>query len=174
MTRTFLSLGSNLGDREGYLSAAVRALEQGPGLEVRGVSVLYETDPVEVADDHPDYLNCVVEVECGYPALELLRFCQGVECALGRARRESEKSPRTVDIDLLLFGEERIAEPDLTVPHPGIEREFNLKCLSDLAPELLVPGRGAVRELLRGADLSGVRRYQHELRKEWSTTRPDL
>lgn len=168
MTRAFLSLGSNLGDRLGYLRAAVQALGRWPLAEVRGVSRVYETTPVEVDGDQPDYLNCVVEVRCGAPALELLRFCQGVEAALGRERGEAggeaeEKMPRTLDIDVLLFGEEVVAGPHLVVPHQGIERAFNLRGLADLDSGLYIPGRGAVEELLAGADLAGVREFEGRL-----------
>ena len=82
-------------------------------MRITGTSKVYETVPVEVEEEQPDYLNCVVELECGVPAMELLRYCQGIEAALGRERGEAgEKAPRTVDIDVLLFGEETIAEPD--------------------------------------------------------------
>jgi 2-amino-4-hydroxy-6-hydroxymethyldihydropteridine diphosphokinase len=158
MNRAFLSLGSNLGNRLGYLRAAVGALGRGPLLEVRGLSKVYETVPVEVQEEQPDYLNSVVEVGYGATAIELLRYSQGIEAALERVRGASgEKAPRTIDIDVLLFGEEVIEEPYLIVPHPGILRAFNLKGLADIAPYAYIPGRGAVAELLTGADLSGVR-----------------
>ena len=156
MTRAFLSLGSNLGDRLTYLRSAVRALGSGPSLEVRGVSKVYETAPVEVGGGQPDYLNCVVEVSCGLSAVELLRYCQGVEAGLGRERK-GERAPRTVDIDVLLFGEEVVNRPDFGVPHRGIGRAFNLVGLADLDPDLYIPGRGAVAGLLAAADLTGIR-----------------
>ena len=155
MSRTFLSLGSNLGDRRAYLRAAVDALGRGPEMKLLGISKVYETAPVEVEDEQPDYLNCVVELACGVSAVELLRYCQGVESALGRERK-SEKAPRTVDIDVLLFGDEVIEEPDFEVPHRGVMRAFNLKGLADLDPDLHIPGRGRVGELLAGADLGGI------------------
>jgi 2-amino-4-hydroxy-6-hydroxymethyldihydropteridine diphosphokinase len=155
VTRAFLSLGSNLGDRRAHLRAAVEALERGPGMNLLGASKVYETAPVEVEGEQPDYLNCVVEVEWGASALELLRYCQGIEGALGRERK-GERAPRTVDIDVLLFGEEVIEEPPLGVPHRGVTRAFNLKCLADLDPDLHIPGRGRVGELLAGADLGGI------------------
>ena len=145
MTRAFLSLGSNLGDRLAYLKAVTTALGRGPRMRVKGTSKVYETVPVEVEEEQPDYLNCVVELECGVPAIELLRYCQGIEAALGRERGEAgEKAPRTADIDVLLFGEETIAEPDLLVPHAGVERAFNLRGLADLDLDLYIPGRGTV------------------------------
>ncbi len=156
MTRIFLSLGSNLGDRLVYLRTALDALGRGPSMSLAGISKVYETSPVEVEEDQPDYLNCVAELECGIPAIELLRYCQGVESALGRERK-GEKAPRTVDVDVLLFGEEIIDEPDLEVPHRGITRAFNLKGLADLHPDLHIPGRGRVEDLLAGADPGGIR-----------------
>jgi 2-amino-4-hydroxy-6-hydroxymethyldihydropteridine diphosphokinase len=155
MTRAFLSLGSNLGDRRAYLRAVVEALERGPGMNLLGTSKVYETAPVEVEDEQPDYLNCVVELECGIPAVELLRYCQGVEGALGRERK-GKKAPRTVDIDVLLFGDEVIEEPPLGVPHRGVTRAFNLKGLADLDPRLHIPGHGRVGELLAATDLGGL------------------
>ncbi|MDP8953230.1 MAG: 2-amino-4-hydroxy-6-hydroxymethyldihydropteridine diphosphokinase [Actinomycetota bacterium] len=155
-----MSLGSNLGDRLGYLRAAVGALGRGPLLEVRGFSKVYETVAVEVEEEQPDYLNCVVEVRYGATAIELLRFCQGVEAALGRVREAlGEKTSRTIDIDILLFGEEVIEGPHLVLPQPGILRAFNLRGLADLAPDVYIPGRGEVAELLAETDLSGVREF---------------
>lgn len=157
MTRAFLSLGSNLGDRMAYLRAVVAALGRGPLMRIKGTSKVYETIPVEVEEEQPDYLNCVVELECGVPAIELLRYCQGIEAALGRERGEmGEKTPRTVDIDVLLFGEETITEPDLRVPHAGVTRTFNLRGLADLDVDLYIPGRGTVLELLAVAEEGGI------------------
>ena len=141
-----------------YLRGAVGALGRGTLLEVRGVSKVYETEPVEVLEAQPDYLNCVVEVGYGGSALELLRFCQGVEAALGRDRK-GEKLPRTVDVDILLFGAETLEGPYLVVPHPGVERAFNLCGLADLDAGLYIPGRGTVGELLAGVSLAGVGEY---------------
>jgi 2-amino-4-hydroxy-6-hydroxymethyldihydropteridine diphosphokinase len=154
-----LSLGSNLGDRLGYLRAAVVALGGGPSMALLGTSRVYETAPVEVDEEQPDYLNCVAELECGVSAIELLRYCQGVEAALGREKK-GEKAPRTLDVDVLLFGDEVIEEPDLYVPHRGVTRAFNLKGLADLDPGLHIPGCGRVEELLARADLGGVRELE--------------
>ena len=121
------------------------------------MSKVYETVPVEVEEEQPDYLNCVVELECGVPAIELLRYCQGVEAALGRERaRAGEKAPRTVDIDVLLFAEQTIMEPDLRVPHAGVARAFNLRGLADIDVDLYIPGRGAVLELIGRAEEGGI------------------
>jgi 2-amino-4-hydroxy-6-hydroxymethyldihydropteridine diphosphokinase len=157
-TRVFLSLGSNLGDRLAYLKSAVAALDEGPHMKVIGASKVYETVPVEVTDEQPDYLNCVVELECGLPAIEVLRYCQGIEAVLGRESK-GEKAPRTLDIDVLLFGEETIAGSDLSVPHRGITRAFNLVGLADLDPDLYILERGRVGELLARAERVGIRTF---------------
>ena len=156
MTRAFLSLGSNLGDRLGYLRAATAALGRGPRTELIATSKVYETEPVEVEGEQPQYLNCVVELECELPATELLRYCQGIEAALGREMK-GERAPRTLDVDVLLFGKETFERPDLTLPHPGMTRAFNLRGLADLDAGLYVPGRGTVGELLEQARSGGIR-----------------
>jgi 2-amino-4-hydroxy-6-hydroxymethyldihydropteridine diphosphokinase len=158
VTRSFLSLGSNLGDRLGYLRTALTAIDRGPRMRVTGTSKIYETEPVEVVDEQPDYLNCVVELACGVPAKELLRYCEGIEAAL-RREKKGERAPRTLDIDVLLFGEQTLGGPDLTVPHRGIERAFNLKGLADLDADLYIPGHGKVGELLARADQVGIRTF---------------
>lgn len=158
VTRVFLSLGSNLGDRLECLRTAAAALGRGPRMKVIGASRVYETVPVEVEGEQPDYLNCVVELECGLPAIELLRYCQGVEAALGRERK-GEKAPRTLDLDVLLFGEETIAGSDLSVPHRGITRAFNIRGLADLDASLYIPERGRVRDLLARTENAGIRTF---------------
>jgi 2-amino-4-hydroxy-6-hydroxymethyldihydropteridine diphosphokinase len=159
MSRTFLSLGSNLGDRLAYLRAAAGALGRGPSMALVASSTVYETEPVEVEGEQPDYLNCVVELECGVQAVELLRYCQGVEAALGRDRK-GERVPRKIDIDVLLFGDEEIEAPDFRVPHRGVTHAFNLAGLAELDPDLYIPGRGRVGELVAGVDLGGVRELE--------------
>ena len=159
MTRAFLSLGSNLAERTDHLRAALGALSRAPRTEVVGLSKIYETRAVEMAEEQPDYLNCVAEVACDLAAMELLRLCQGIEVALGRDRK-GEKAPRTVDIDLLLFGAEVAEGRDFRVPHRGISRAYNLVGLADLNRSICIPGVGAVTDLLAGADLGGVREYE--------------
>jgi len=125
-------------------------------MKVISASKVYETVPVEVEEEQPDYLNCVVELECGLPAVELLRYCQGVEAALGRGHK-GEKAPRTIDLDVLLFGGETVEGPELQIPHRGIMRAFNLKGLADLDADLYIPGRGVVGEILAGVEGGGIR-----------------
>lgn len=144
-----------------FLRSAAAALDRGTRVSVIRTSKIYETDPVEVPEGHPDYLNCVVEAECGMGATELLRFCQGIEAALGRGGK-GEMEPRTIDIDILLFGGEEVEAPDLSIPHRGISRSFNLRCLADLDAELRIPGVGVVGWLLESASLGGVREVRME------------
>jgi 2-amino-4-hydroxy-6-hydroxymethyldihydropteridine diphosphokinase len=114
---------------------------------------------VEAEGEQPDYLNCVAELDCDLTAAELSRPCQGIEVALGRDRR-GEKAPRTMEIDLLLFGEEVLDGQDFRVPHRGISRTDNLVGLADLDPSISIPRLGPVTDLLAGTDLGGVRDYE--------------
>jgi 2-amino-4-hydroxy-6-hydroxymethyldihydropteridine diphosphokinase len=146
VTIAYVGLGANLGDREGTILAAVTEL---PG--VVAVSPLRETDPVGVTDQ-PQFLNGVVALETELAPRELLDLLLAVERRLGRERRE-RWGPRTIDLDLLLYGDEVIDEDGLTVPHPRLsERRFVLEPLADLAPKLVVPGLGGVEELLAELD----------------------
>jgi 2-amino-4-hydroxy-6-hydroxymethyldihydropteridine diphosphokinase len=146
MTRAYVGLGANLGDREGTIRAAVAAL---PG--VVAVSSLRETDPVGKTDQ-PRFLNGVAALDTELSARELLDTLLTVERKLGRERRE-RWGPRTIDLDLLLYGDETVDEPGLTVPHPRLhERRFVLEPLAELDPELFVPGRGNVKDLLAELD----------------------
>jgi 2-amino-4-hydroxy-6-hydroxymethyldihydropteridine diphosphokinase len=131
--RAFLALGSNLGDRRAYLSSA---LERIP--DVVAVSQLYETDPVGGPPGQGAYLNCVVELRTTRSSRELLAAAQAAEAAAERVRVE-RWGPRTLDVDVLLVGEDKVDEPDLVVPHPRMwERGFVLVPLADLAPELVI------------------------------------
>jgi 2-amino-4-hydroxy-6-hydroxymethyldihydropteridine diphosphokinase len=131
--RAFLSLGSNLGDRRAYLRAAVERLP-----DVVAVSPLYETDPVGGAPGQGAYLNGVVELWTSRTPRELLAAAQAAEAAAGRVRVE-RWGPRTLDVDVLLVGDEKVEEADLVVPHPRMwGRGFVLVPLGDLAPELVL------------------------------------
>lgn len=129
--RAFLALGSNLGDREAHIRAAVEALP-----DVVAVSPIYETDPVGGPDGQGPFLNAVVELDTALSPRELLDWCRRCEAAAGRVRTE-RWGPRTLDVDVLLVGDLVVDEPDLQVPHPRMwERDFVLRPLADLAPEL--------------------------------------
>ena len=130
--RAYLALGSNLGDRWGHLRRAVASL---PG--VVAVSSVYETDPVGGPEGQPPYLNCVVRLETPLSPRELLELGQRLEAAAGRVRLE-RWGPRTLDVDVLLAGDEPVDEEDLQVPHPRMwERAFVLVPLGELAPDLV-------------------------------------
>ena len=146
MTRAYVGVGANLGDRRATIEAAVAAL---PG--VVAVSELRETAPVGVVDQ-PAFLNGAVALETELSPRDLLETLLEVERSLGRERGE-RWGPRTIDLDLLLYGGETLDEPGLTVPHPRLhERRFALEPLAELDPGLVVPGRGRVRELLSELD----------------------
>jgi 2-amino-4-hydroxy-6-hydroxymethyldihydropteridine diphosphokinase len=150
VTRAYVGLGANLGDRERMLRAAVDALAAEEGIEVVSVSTLRETEPVGVGEQ-PRFLNGAAELETPLTARELLDRLLTVEQRFGRVRIPGEHGPRTLDLDLLLYGDEVIDEPGLTVPHPRLhERRFVLEPLAELAPGLVVPGRGDMESLLRG------------------------
>jgi 2-amino-4-hydroxy-6-hydroxymethyldihydropteridine diphosphokinase len=149
VTRAFVGLGSNLGDREDNLRAAVDALRALPQTEVRAVSTFRETEPVGLRDQ-PGFLNAAVELETRLAARDLLTRFLEIEGALGRDRDTVPPGgPRVIDLDLLLYGGAEIDEPGLRVPHPRLhERAFVLEPLAELDPALDVPGRGEVKALL--------------------------
>ena len=156
MTRAYLGLGSNLGDRHALLLQAIEALDWGDVMVV-GRSRVYETTPVGGPEDQPDFLNQVIAVETRLGAHGLWERCSAVEASLGRSRvYEARWGPRPIDIDILIFGDEVIDEPDLEIPHPRmVERAFVLVPLAELAPDLQVDGRGTAAELARGLGADG-------------------
>jgi len=135
-TAAFLSLGSNIGDRARNLNTAIDRL--GAYGSVGGVSAFYETEPVEFTAQ-PWFLNCVVELKTEKTPRELLQGILEIEQQLGR-RRGQQKGPRTIDIDILLFGESIVDLEGLTIPHPAMhERRFVLEPLMEIAPEVRHP-----------------------------------
>jgi 2-amino-4-hydroxy-6-hydroxymethyldihydropteridine diphosphokinase len=161
--RAFVALGSNLGDRLANLQEAVDRLGKVAGIRVVRTSRVYETDPV--GPPQPDYLNAVVMVETLLSARDLLEACLGVERAMGRERSE-RWAPRTIDLDVLSYGQEEIDEPGLVVPHPRMhERGFVLVPLLELDPDPALPGGRRVADLRLGPGmLSGVRPFAPALR----------
>lgn len=150
MTRAYVGFGANLGDREGTLRAAVDALAAEDGIEVVAVSTLRDTEPVGVGEQ-PRFLNGVVALDTTLSARDLLDRLLEIELRFGRVRVAEEHGPRTLDLDLLLYGDDEIDAPGLTVPHPRLhERRFVLEPLAEVAPGLVIPGRGDVESLLRG------------------------
>jgi 2-amino-4-hydroxy-6-hydroxymethyldihydropteridine diphosphokinase len=156
MTRAFVGLGSNLGERETTLRAAIGRLRTLPEIEVRAVSSLRDTEPVGYIDQ-PRFLNGAVELETALSARSLLGILLELERAFGRDRSTAPpKGPRTLDLDLLLYGDATIDEPLLKVPHPHLhERRFVLEPLAELDPDLDIPGHGSVQALLAGLDSAG-------------------
>ena len=152
MTRAFVGLGANLGERETTLRRALDLLAAEPGIEVAAVSTFRETEPVDYLDQ-PNFVNAAAELRTELPPLELLERLLEVERRLGRTRNGPRFGPRTVDLDLLLYGDETIREPGLRVPHPRLhERRFALEPLAELDPDLVLPGHGPVQAVLAGLD----------------------
>lgn len=150
--RAYIGLGSNLGDREGTLRRAVELLGDDPRIEVVAVSSLRDTDPVGYLDQ-PRFLNAVCAIETDLAPGELLKLLHEIERVLGRRRDGPRFGPRTVDLDLLLYGTEIVDEPELTVPHPRLmERRFVLEPLVELEPELTLPDRRRVADLLAAVE----------------------
>jgi 2-amino-4-hydroxy-6-hydroxymethyldihydropteridine diphosphokinase len=148
--RAFIGVGANLGDREEAISRALDRLGRRPDVDVLRVSALRETDPVGVTDQ-PRFLNGAVLVETDLEPRALLDVLLAVESELGRTRDGPRFGPRTIDLDLLVFGDREVSEPGLRVPHPRLaERAFALEPLAELDPDLEIPGRGRVEDLLRG------------------------
>jgi 2-amino-4-hydroxy-6-hydroxymethyldihydropteridine diphosphokinase len=147
-----VGLGANLGDRERAIRSAVELLGAEPGIEVVAVSRLRETDPVGYLDQ-PRFLNGAAALETDLGAGELLARLLAVERRLGRERTGEERfGPRTIDLDLLLYGQEEIDAPGLTVPHPRLaERRFALEPLHELEPHLTLPDGRGVADLLGSA-----------------------
>jgi 2-amino-4-hydroxy-6-hydroxymethyldihydropteridine diphosphokinase len=146
--RVFIGLGANLGDASATLNAAVAALAALPLTTLTARSKTYRSAPVDAQG--PDYLNAVAELDTALLPAALLHELQGIEQAHGR-ERAYRNAPRTLDLDLLMYGDHTIATLDLTVPHPRLhERAFVLLPLLELAPNLVIPLRGKLADLLPG------------------------
>jgi 2-amino-4-hydroxy-6-hydroxymethyldihydropteridine diphosphokinase len=146
----FLGLGSNLGDREGFLNKAVRSLAEDAGMEILRRSSIYESEPWGFLGQGP-FLNSVIEAVTELRPDELLAFCKKIETGLGRTYGP-QWGPRCIDIDILIFCRRMVDSPGLIVPHPRLaERRFVLVPLAELAPELPVPGTGKTVQALLDA-----------------------
>lgn len=145
-TSAFIGLGANLGDARAALTAALTALAALPDSRLRAASSVYRSAPID--SDGPDYLNAVALIDTWLAPQALLAALTSIEREQGR-ERPYRNAPRTLDLDLLLYGGECIVTPALTVPHPRLhERAFVLLPLAELAPLQVIPGRGAVADLL--------------------------
>jgi 2-amino-4-hydroxy-6-hydroxymethyldihydropteridine diphosphokinase len=160
---TYIGVGSNLQDPRAQVSEALEALGKLPRTHCRARSSLYTSPPMG-PPDQPEYVNAVACLATALPAMELLSALRAVERAHGRVRDGVRWGPRTLDLDILTYGDERIATPELRVPHPGIpERAFVLYPLAEIAPpDLEIPGMGPVRALLARCPRGGLNRLEGE------------
>ena len=148
--RAYIGLGSNLGDPVVQIRSGVAALARMAQTRVEACSSLYHSAPVG-RQDQPDFVNAVCRVRTGLAPLALMHDLLEIESQHGRERRGEKGGPRTLDLDLLLYGGDVIQSAALTVPHPRLhERAFVLYPLSELEPDLVIPGHGSLRELLAG------------------------
>jgi 2-amino-4-hydroxy-6-hydroxymethyldihydropteridine diphosphokinase len=155
----YIGLGANLGDTVRSIQGAIDQLRGLPRTEVSAVSSFYRSAPVGHASQ-PDFVNAVARVDTALAARALLDALLGIEARAGRERSFAD-APRTLDLDLLLYGDARIAEPGLTVPHPRMhERRFVLEPLAEIAPECAIPGIGRAAERLRETAGQDVSRMQ--------------
>jgi 2-amino-4-hydroxy-6-hydroxymethyldihydropteridine diphosphokinase len=151
----YVGLGANLGDARGAVEAALQRLNGLPGTRLEAASSLYATAPVDAGGD--DYVNAVARIDTTLPARELLRQLLGIEQDFGR-ERPGFNAPRTLDLDLLLYDQQRIAEPDLIVPHPRMtQRAFVLVPLLQLDPLIAIPGAGPAKNFLPDVASQAIR-----------------
>jgi len=157
--RTVIAMGSNLGDRLDYLQGGLDGMFDTPRISFLAVSPVYETAPVG-GPEQPDYLNAVVIAETSMPAQAVLERCLSLEDALGRVRDE-RWGPRTLDLDLIIYGDEVTNGPGLTLPHPRAhERAFVLAPWHDADPQAQLPGYGPVADLLAALGTNGIARLE--------------
>jgi len=144
----YLSLGSNVGDREKYLSSAIKQLKSNPDITVLEQSTIYETEPWPSKKDQELFLNQVIKIETTLDPIALLKVCQKIEIDLGRKSKNDWK-PREIDIDILLFGDQVINSSDLQIPHKHMNyRQFVLTPLIEVNPELKDPISGERYEII--------------------------
>jgi 2-amino-4-hydroxy-6-hydroxymethyldihydropteridine diphosphokinase len=155
LTKAFVALGANLEDPKSQVTQALDEIDRLPSTRVLARSSLYRTAPVGYADQ-PAFINAVARVDTGLTARALLQSLLEIEQRHGR-RRSVPNAARTLDPDLLLYGDSVVESAELTLPHPRMhERAFVLAPLAEIAAEEVVPGRGKVADLLRGVDRAGV------------------
>jgi len=154
--RAFVGVGANLGDAQATVRAALQALGRLPGTRCMATSSLYRSAPVEASG--PDFINAVAELSSTLPPLTLLRELQAIEQAFGRVR-SVRNAPRTLDLDLLLYGQQVMHGDTLTLPHPRLHlRAFVLRPLAELDPALLLPGLGALGPWLQRVSDQAIER----------------
>ena len=153
--KVYIGLGSNLNDPVLQVTRAITALDKLPNTELCVSSSLHQTSPMG-PQDQPDFINAVALILTRLTPLELLRSLQQLEQHYGRIRKE-KWGPRTLDLDILLYGDEWIKTDVLTIPHPGLkERDFVLKPLYEIAPELILPCKISIKHLLESLEVTEV------------------
>ncbi|MFW2439034.1 MAG: 2-amino-4-hydroxy-6-hydroxymethyldihydropteridine diphosphokinase [Arenicellales bacterium] len=148
-TIAYIGFGSNLGDSMAILASTRNEINAAQGFRLKRTSPLYRTNPVDVPDSQDDFINAVFEIETTRDAESVLLELKDIENRHGRSRGEIKNLARTLDLDLLLFGDKRMKSKTLILPHPRIfQRAFVLFPLFDLSPDLEIPGQGKVQDLL--------------------------
>ena len=156
MIRAYIAIGSNLGDPVTQTKNAIAALKQVPGVQVVAESSLYSSTPMG-PQDQPDYINAVVAIDTTLAPLALLDQTQAIELEHGRVRKAERWGPRTLDLDIILYGNLLHDCERLTVPHYGMKvREFVLYPLAEIAPDLILPDHTALQTLLNQVDRNGL------------------
>jgi len=154
-----IALGANIGEPERQVEAGCAAIAALPETRLLMRSSLYRSAPVGYADQ-PDFINAVVQVETGLSPRQLLKALLEIERAHGRVR-DFPNAPRTLDLDIVLYGDVVLHEPGLTIPHARmLERAFVLVPLAEIAPDAVIPGHGVARELAGSVDAAGMVRLQ--------------
>ena len=165
MSKSYIGLGSNLGQSEDFINAALNFLSQAYAIEVKKCSSLYRSKPLD-NKSQPDYINAVAMISGHFTALELLDNLQAVENHFGRIRNGERWASRTLDLDILLFDNLQIDSPRLVVPHAGIlQRDFVLYPLMELAPDIEIPGFGPISQALAACENRGLEKI-HEYHRE--------
>ncbi|PMM17841.1 2-amino-4-hydroxy-6-hydroxymethyldihydropteridine diphosphokinase [Vibrio breoganii] len=156
MINAYIAVGSNLGDPVAQAKQAIESLRDLPRSRVIQASSLYSSTPMG-PKNQPDYINAVVKIETELQPLELLDNTQKIENEQGRVRKEERWGPRTLDLDIILYGDETIDQPRLVVPHYGMrEREFVLYPLLEIEPNLILPDGSALSQLIESVDRNGL------------------
>jgi len=160
MTIAYIAVGSNLSDPVTQANQAIEALKQLPKSRFVAASSLYSSTPMG-PQNQPDYINAVVAVDTDLLPLELLDCTQAIEQEQGRIRKDERWGPRTLDLDIILYGEEVMDSERLTIPHYGMRvREFVLYPLAEIAPSLQLPDGTKLQELLKSVPLNGLSIWQ--------------
>ena len=152
----YIGLGSNLATPEAQIKAARQAIKSLDNVQEQAFSSLYRSPPMG-PQDQPDYVNAVMAILTGLPAMALLHCLQKIELNHGRVRKDERWGARTLDLDILLYGEQIIDLPELIVPHYGIaERAFVIYPLQEIAPTIQIPGKGSIADLVSLCPLAGL------------------